>query len=122
MSNVVINIVDTASWKVFRGQDAALLLVFQTDLGASAVASGTTWKCTFRTVENDTAAIAVDLATGSGIVSDSNGGTVTLLLADTQTAALATGTLYGQLWRNDSGVKQCVARLELTVLERVTVI
>ena len=122
MSNVVVNIVDTAYWRIFRGQDASLLMVFQTNLGASAVASGTTWKCTFRAVENDTAAIAVDLATGSGIVSDSVAGSVVMSLTDTQTAALATGTLYGQLWRNDSGVKQCVGRIELTVMERVTVI
>ena len=120
--SVVVNAVDTAYWKIFRGQDATLAMFFWTDLAASAVGSGTTWKCTFRAVENDTTAIAVDLATGSGIVSDSNAGTVTLSLTDTQTAALTAGLLYGQLWRNDSGVKQCVGRIELTILERVTAI
>lgn len=120
--SVVVNTIDSAYWKIFRGQDAALAMFFLTDLAASAVAAGTTWKCTFRATENDTAPIVLDLATGSGIVSDNVAGSVVVTLTDTQTAALTVGTLYGQLWRNDSGVKQCVGRIELTVMDRVTAI
>ena len=121
MSDVAIGTLNTALWTVYRGKDASLVCVMQTNLGASAVASGTVFKCTFRAANGDASPALIDLTMGSGIAADSGTGTVTLTLTDTQTAARTAGVLlYGQLWRDDSGVKQPIFEIELTVLERTT--
>ena len=123
MSDVVLDEIEKITWSVYRGQDAqAQLTLIDTATGDSEILSTTAFKCSFRAEINESAPIVVDLATGSGITSSHETGDVSIALTDAQTAALQVGTLYGQLWRNDSGEKQPVCLIELVILERGTVI
>lgn len=115
--------IEKITWSVYRGQDAqAQLTLIDTATGDSEILSTTAFKCSFRAAVNESSSIVIDLATGSGITSSHETGDVSIALTDAQTAALQVGTLYGQLWRNDSGEKQPVCLIELVILERGTVI
>jgi len=123
MSDVVLDEIEKITWSVYRGQDAqAQLTLLDTATGDSEILSTTAFKCSFRAAVNESSSIVIDLATGSGITSSHETGDVSIALTDAQTAALQVGTLYGQLWRNDSGEKQPVCLIELVILERGTVI
>ncbi len=123
MSDVVLDEIEKITWSVYRGQDAqAQLTLLDTATGDSEILSTTAFKCSFRAAINESSSIVIDLATGSGITSSHETGDVSIALTDAQTAALQVGTLYGQLWRNDSGEKQPVCLIELVILERGTVI
>ena len=123
MSDITLDEIEVITWTVYRGQDAtAQLTMLDTATGSSEILSTTDFKCSFRAATNESAAIAITLATGSGITNSYLTGDASIALTDTQTAALSAGTLYGQLWRNDSGEKQPICLIELVVLERGTVI
>ncbi len=115
MSDITVPKLDTIYWEIYRGQDATLIgTLFEPD-ASSAVASGTTFAALIRDAENDTATLA---ATAT-ITKNATTGEVSISLTDTQTAALVAGTTYySQLWRDDSGVKQPVCRIEINVKNR----
>ena len=115
--------IDTLTATIYRGQDVTFILTVYEPDGSSAVASGTTFGFTLRAAENDTATALATLSIGSGITANSSTGEVTIALSDTVTATLtADTTYYAQLWRNDSGVKAAIARFEIYVKNRATVI